>query len=321
HNTGPHHPERPERIEAVRRGVYASGLGIVEIEAPRISKEHLAVVHSDSHIRSIEELCLRGGGMIDTDTIVVEASWEAALRSAGAVQAVVDELDRRSGATGFALCRPPGHHALPSRAMGFCLFNNVAVTAALLRSRGERVAILDFDVHHGNGTQAMLGRDPGVLYISLHQAAFYPLTGEITDIDREAVGTTLNIPLPAGTGGDIYRRAWDEIVMPVVVGFDPDRILVSAGFDGHVRDLLADLRLVAADYGWIAHSLSRIHPPERTVLALEGGYDLFALEESVAATLAGLAGVPPEGPPLTSPPGAESVLKEAVEAVTRYWSL
>ncbi len=321
HDTGPRHPERPQRIEAVQRGIAATGLVIHEIEAPRISEKDLALIHSESYIDGLEAFCRRGGGMLDSDTVVGEASWEAALRSAGAVWALTEELDQGEGCVGFALCRPPGHHATSSHAMGFCLFNNVAVTAAQLRSRGERVAILDWDVHHGNGTQAMLAEDAGVLYVSLHQAGFYPLTGEIADIDRDAVGTTVNIPLPAGTAGDLYRRAWDEIVIPVVAAFAPDWVLVSAGYDGHVNDPLADLRLVAADYGWIAYSLSRVHPPERTVLALEGGYDLMALEESVASTLAGLAGGRPKGRALDSPPGAERCLDPVVAAVTRYWSL
>jgi acetoin utilization deacetylase AcuC-like enzyme len=321
HDTGRHHPERPERIDATQRGVAASGALVVNVEAPEILRDELALVHRESYIDAIEDFCRHGGGLLDTDTVVVEASWEAALRSAGAVRVLVEELQSRDGATGLALCRPPGHHALPARAMGFCLFNNVAVTAAVLRRRGERVAILDWDVHHGNGTQAMLQDDPGVLYVSLHQAPFYPLTGEIEDIHHHAPGTTLNIPLPAGTAGDVYRRAWQDLVLPVVSGFAPDWVLVSAGYDAHVDDLLADFRLVEADYGWIAHRLAEIYDPGRTILALEGGYDLLALENSFAATLRGLAGSEPEGDPLTSPPGAEAVLEAVAEAARRYWTL
>jgi acetoin utilization deacetylase AcuC-like enzyme len=206
--------------------------------------------------------------------------------------------------------------------MGFGLFNTVAVTAAVLRSRGERVAILDWDVHHGNGTQAMVQDDPGVLYVSLHQALFYPLTGEIEDIDRHAPGTTLNIPLAAGTAGDVYRRAWESIVLPVVAGFSADWVLVSAGYDGHVDDTLAELRLVDADYGWIARRLAEVHDPGRTIFALEGGYDLAALENSMAATLLGLAGVEPaDGDPLASPSGYGEVLEVVAEATRRYWIL
>ena len=321
HDTGRHHPERPERITAAQRGVAASGALVANVEAPEILRDELALVHRESYIDAIEDFCRRGGGLLDTDTVVVEASWEAAVRSAGAVRVLVEELQSRGGATGLALCRPPGHHALPARAMGFCLFNNVAVTAAVLRRRGERVAILDWDVHHGNGTQAMLQDDPGVLYVSLHQAPFYPLTGEIEDIHHHAPGTTLNIPLPAGTAGDVYRRAWQDLVLPVVSGFAPDWVLVSAGYDAHVDDLLADFRLVEADYGWIAHRLAEIHDPGRTILALEGGYDLMALENSFAATLRGLAGSEPEGDPLTSPRGAEAVLEVVAGAARRYWTL
>lgn len=255
------------------------------------------------------------------DTFVSEASWEAALTAAGGVRALVDELSDREDRTGFALTRPPGHHATSDQAMGFCVFNNVAVTAAYLRSRGERVAILDWDVHHGNGTQEMLADDPGVLYISLHQAHFYPFAGEVDDIDRgPAKGTTVNIPLPAGTAGDVYRRAWAELVLPVTEQFEPSWVLISAGFDAHTDDYLANLNLIADDYGWMTARLSRIHPAHRTIFALEGGYDLRALRQSSRAALLGLAGeFESDREPLESPRSSTAAIEDVATAIGRYW--
>lgn len=207
--------------------------------------------------------------------------------------------------------------------MGFCIFNNVAVTAAYLRSRGERVAILDWDVHHGNGTQACFADDPGTLYVSIHQDHFYPFSGRVGDIEEgEAKGTTVNIPLMAGTAGDVYRRAWGELVIPVVSQFEPSWVLVSAGFDGYVDDHMAGLALVAEDYGWMASKLGEIHPHNRTVFALEGGYDLAGLEQSTAATLQGLAGLVEEpSRRLVSPPSATGALDDAVVAIASHWKV
>lgn len=321
HDTGRLHPERMQRIGAVLRGIEESGLQRVDVEAAPAGRSDLALVHDPDYIERIESFCLQGGGHLDLDTVVTPDSWMAALTAVGSVQAAVDAVARREDATGFAVIRPPGHHALPDRAMGFCLFNNVAVAASRLRAEGRRVAIVDWDVHHGNGTQTMVGRDPGILYISLHQSRFYPFEGRLDDIDLDAKGTVVNIPLRAGTAGDVYRRAWAELAMPVLAQFDPDWVLVSAGYDAHVSDPLAELRLIEADYGWMAHRLASVHPPHRTVFALEGGYDLDALRSSVAATLRGLAGVGEISPPLGSEIGSQSDLEQAREAVARHWSV
>ena len=240
HDTGERHPERPERVEAVHRGVVGSGLEVIEIQAPQIQSSELEMAHDPSYIEMIEAYCSLGGGALDMDTIASEATWEAALTAAGAVRVLTEELRERTDSTGFAITRPPGHHAFRDRATGFCIFNNLAVTAALLRSNGERVAILDWDVHHGNGTQSILGDDPGTLYVSIHQDHFYPFDGDVADIDAgEAKGTNVNIPLPAWTGGDVYRRAWGELVIPVVSQFEPDWVLISSGYDAHVDYRLA----------------------------------------------------------------------------------
>jgi acetoin utilization deacetylase AcuC-like enzyme len=321
HNTTPSHPERPARVGAVAQGIADSGLDVVEIESPEIRRSELALVHDPSYIEMIETFCRMGGGLLDRDTFASEESWVAALTAAGGVSAAIEELEGRSGATAFVIARPPGHHALRSRAMGFCLFNNVAVGAALLRSKGHRVAILDWDVHHGNGTQAMVIEDPGILYVSVHQDAFYPFQGDVGDIEREAKGTTINVPVPAGTAGDLYRRAWGEIVIPVVRGFEPDWVLVSCGFDAHISDRMSELRLVASDYGWMAAQLAATHPAHRIVFALEGGYDLEALRDSTAETLRGVSGQDRFGEGLVSPWDAQDVLDPVFEGVSRHWAV
>jgi len=321
HDTGPRHPERSQRVVAVLEGIHATGLAIDEIEAPEITRSELALVHDPTYIEMIQAFCGLGGGALDMDTFVSAESWQAALTASGGLRALVEELETRSDATGFAVSRPPGHHAMPNRAMGFCLFNNVAVVAALLRSRGQRVAILDWDVHHGNGTQAMLGDDPGVLYVSIHQDHFYPFAGHIEDIEAgEAKGTVVNVPLPAGTAGDVYRRAWDEVAIPVLTQYEPDWVLVSAGFDAHANDELASFFVEASDYGYMGGRLAGVHPPNRTVFSLEGGYDLSALRDSARSALIGMAGdfVEPESA-YRSPANSSDALAAAAAAIGRHW--
>jgi acetoin utilization deacetylase AcuC-like enzyme len=315
------HPERPERIAATLHGIEESGLDLIEIESPEIGRSELALVHDPDYIEMIEMFCAMGGGALDMDTIASRDTWTAALTSAGGLKTTVEILEGMSDATGFVVSRPPGHHALRSRAMGFCIFNTVAVTAAWLRANGKRVAILDWDVHHGNGTQALVGPDPGILYVSIHQGAFYPFEGHLEDIDLPAKGTIVNIPLGAGTAGDVYRIAWDELVLPVVRQFDPDWVLVSAGYDAHTEDRLADLNLVDSDYGWMASRLAAIHQPNRTVFTLEGGYDLDALRHSARSTLLGMAGEDRFGAPLRSPEGSAGILDSAREAISRHWTI
>jgi acetoin utilization deacetylase AcuC-like enzyme len=206
-------------------------------------------------------------------------------------------------------------------AMGFCLFNNVAVAALRLRSRGRRVAVVDWDVHHGNGSQNILGDDPGVLYVSLHQDPLYPHEGFVEDLDKMAPGTNVNIPLPPGTGGDVYRAAFDEVVVPVLDRFEPDWILVSAGYDAHHDDPLADMSLTASDYGAMAGRLASLLTPNRIVTVLEGGYDLDALRDGAASTARGLFGDTFDEDWFESGPTARRALDKVVGAVRRHWDI
>lgn len=295
HDNGWGHPERPERIGAITNGVRESGLEVVDVEAPRASREELELVHHPAYVDMIESACRDGGLRLDPDTRVVPASWEATLRSAGAGRAAIAGLRDGAAAVAYIATRPPGHHALAARAMGFCIFNNIAIAAAGLADAGERVAIVDWDVHHGNGTQDVFYDDPRVLYVSVHEDRFYPGTGAASETGwGDGMGTTLNLPLPAGTDGAVYRWLFQEVVAPKVERFRPGWMLVSCGYDAHAADPLADMRLEAGDYGQLAGRLSALVPPGRTVFFLEGGYDLDALRSSAGATLSGHASASPE---------------------------
>ena len=272
----------------------------------------LTRVHSEAYLRGLEEFCRAGGGLLDPDTFARPDSWEAALLSAGAGLQAIDVLRRRGDGVAFVATRPPGHHALADRSMGFCLLNNVAVSAASLAADGERVLVVDWDVHHGNGTQALFWDDPSVLYVSTHQSPFYPGTGGADEVGgTHALGLTVNVPLPAGATGDVVRRALDEVAGPVIANFGPTWVLISAGFDAHRADPLADLALSSGDFADLARTVSGYAPrPGRLVLHLEGGYDLGALRSSVASTLGALTGAPQEAGserPTSGGPGAELV--------------
>lgn len=321
HDTGRTHPERPDRVSAVLRGVAESGLKVNEIESPEITKRELTTVHMPSYVEMVEKFCSLGGGALDMDTIGSKETWQAALTAAGGVKATVAALEGSSDRTGFVAARPPGHHALSDHAMGFCFFNNVAVSALSLKAQGNKIAILDWDVHHGNGTQSSVANDPDIFFASVHQSPFYPFEGLIGDIDLGAAGTTVNVPLPAGSGGDVIRIAWSDVIIPAMSQFEPDWVFVSAGYDGHVSDPLAGFRMVSGDYGWIASRIAEAHPSTRIVSVLEGGYDLDALRESTRDTLLGFSGATPDVEPLASPDAAFDVLDEVRSAVSRHWSI
>ena len=290
HQTPPGHPERPERagvMNAVASRYRAAG---GEVVAPReATHEQLARVHDAPYLKRLSDIAGQAVAL-DPDTYTSPETHEIALLAAGAA---VDAVERVMGAThtpALAMVRPPGHHAERGRAMGFCLFNNVAVAAAHARSLGAgRVAVVDFDVHHGNGTQHTFERDPSVLYISTHQYPYYPGTGAVDEVGTgDGAGFTVNVPLESGSVDSDYRLAFDEIILPVLRQFHPDLLLVSAGFDAHERDPLATMRLTSEAFGAMTMGLRRVAEDVcrgRMALVTEGGYDLQALAASLDQTI------------------------------------
>lgn len=291
HDTGPGHAERPERLTAVTealREAFADALDWQE--APCASRDQLLRAHVPSLLQTVLETTTTQQLMLDPDTVLSPDSAEAALRAAGASIAAVDSVLAGEISRAFCAVRPPGHHATADTAMGFCLFNSVAVAALhALDAHGlARVAIIDFDVHHGNGTQAIFERDPRVLYLSSHQMPLYPDTGFA---DERGVGNILNAPLPPGAGSEAFRAAWETQLLPALNAFNPQLLLLSAGFDAHRRDPLAQLQLEADDYAWLTGQLVAIadrHAQGRIVSLLEGGYDLQALRECSVAHVGAL---------------------------------
>ena len=325
HETGRGHPERQVRLEAVELGVAAAALGdgLVSLAAREPDLSELTRVHSREYLQGLTELCELGGGHLDADTPVAPGSCRTATRSAGLGLAAIDALRDGAAAAAFVAPRPPGHHAFANRGSGFCLINNVAVAAAALTATGERVLIVDWDVHHGNGTQDIFWDDPRVMYVSTHEYPAYPGTGPANEIGGpNARGLTINVPLPSGATGDAARRAIDDIVAEPVDAFAPDWVLISAGFDAHRADPLADLQWSAGDFATLARRVAGFAPqPGRVIAFLEGGYDLAALADSVQATVAALAGESrvsePEtsgGPGLAAVDAARRIRLDSLEA-------
>jgi acetoin utilization deacetylase AcuC-like enzyme len=282
------HPERPERLASLVEYLQQTGVWqkLTHVQPSPANEEDILAVHSREHYMMVKEICERGGGMLDEgDTHAVRESFDAALLAAGAVTAAIDAVLTKKVDAAFCAVRPPGHHAERDRAMGFCLFNNVAVGAryAQRAHRIERVAILDWDVHHGNGTQHIFEEDPTVFYISLHQYPFYPGTGARDERGiGDGEGFTLNIPLPAGTGEARYLEAFDGEIVPALQQFRPSLLIISAGFDAHKDDPLGGMRLTEESFAKMTEKVTGVAP---TVSVLEGGYNLHALARSVAAHL------------------------------------
>ena len=291
HDTGPGHPESAERLRAVERALAAPRFAALDRRtAPRAARAWIERVHTPAAVESVLAAVPDAGyAHVDGDTVVSPGSGEAALRAAGAACAAVDAVLGGAARRAFCVVRPPGHHAEPDRAMGFCLFNNAAVGAAhALAAHGlQRVAVLDFDVHHGNGTQAAFATEARVLFASSHQSPLYPGTGAASET---GVGNIVNMPLAAGTEGAGFRAAWNG-AFDRVESFHPELIVVSAGFDAHRRDPLAGLSLVEEDFAWITRRIVGVADGScagRVVSTLEGGYDMDALAACAAAHVAAL---------------------------------
>lgn len=283
HDTGPGHPERPARLDAVVAGIESAGLSdaVQQVAPEPATFDDMASVHPREYLDALERFCAEGGGYLDGDTHVGRSSFDAARVAAGAGLDAAARLQRGEATAAFCVVRPPGHHARPAQSMGFCLVNNVAVAAAALANRGERVAVIDWDAHHGNGTQDAFYEDPRVLYVSLHQWPLYPGTGGPDDQGE----TLVNVPLPAGSTDQEYLDAFEARVAPAVQRFDPELLLVSAGFDAHEEDPIAQMLVTAAGFRELARRSAALAP--RLAAVLEGGYNLRTLPGLVEAALAG----------------------------------
>jgi len=327
HDAGSEHPERPARLEAVRRGLRD---GVLEMDLARLaprpaSREDLLRVHTAAHV---DRLAAGAGRRVrfDPDTAAGPRSHAAALAAAGAVVDAVGRVLDGSLDRVFCAVRPPGHHATPDRAMGFCLLNNVAIGVATALASGlRRVAVIDFDVHHGNGTQEAFWRDPRVLFVSSHQFPYYPGTGALDEVgEGEGRGFTVNLPMPAGLGDGEYSRAYREIVEPIGRAFDPELVLVSAGFDAHRDDPLGGMALGAAGFAELMDVCLAVASGAargRLVAVLEGGYDLDAIAEASAAVVGRMLGRPFTAPDATPRPGTDHLLEAYRTAHAKHWPI
>jgi acetoin utilization deacetylase AcuC-like enzyme len=294
HDTGFGHPERADRLRAIEHALEDERFHYLAREqAPLADLAAIERLHPRAYVENVQaSIPKRDHNWLDPDTIVSPGSWEAALRAAGAVVHAVDQVMAGSAKNAFCAVRPPGHHAEPARAMGFCLFNSVAVGALHARAAhgAKRVAVIDFDVHHGNGTQAAFWSDQDLFYGSTHQMPLFPGTGAA---DETGVGNICNAPLKPGDDGEDFRYAFDTRILPALDNFAPDFLLVSAGFDAHINDPLAQLRLTESDFAWVTERLleaARKHTQGKLISTLEGGYDLDALARSTAVHVATLMG-------------------------------
>jgi acetoin utilization deacetylase AcuC-like enzyme len=319
----PAHPDTPERLLAIERALASREWpGWEWRQAPAASEAQLQSVHSPRHVRAIADLCAAGGGAIDSDTFVGESSFRAAVAAAGAACSMTRALMAGEAPLGFCGVRPSGHHAEPERAMGFCLFNNIALAAELaVRELGaRRVFILDWDVHHGNGTAETFRHRADVLFASIHQSGLFPGTGLLSDAGTdEGEGYTINLPVPPGSDQDIWLSLLEHVLLPVAVAFEPDLVLLSAGFDAHLQDPLANCRLQAGSFAEMARHVRDMARAAGIPLGvvLEGGYNQRVLADCVCATLAALAG---EGEAQSAAPEVPVTSRVAAH-VGHYWPL
>jgi acetoin utilization deacetylase AcuC-like enzyme len=293
HLTPPGHPERPDRLRAIAQVLDSVRFQrLVRAQAPEASIETISLCHPTGYIQAIKDASPKQGLVrLDADTSMSPGSLEAALRAVGGAVQAVDDVVAKKADNAFVAVRPPGHHTETARAMGFCLFNNAAIAARHAQKRHGlgRVAVVDFDVHHGNGSQNIFWSDASVMYCSTHQMPLFPGTGAVAE--RGAHNTVVNAPLRAGDGGTQFRDAFESVILPRLRNFKPDLIVISAGFDAHRRDPLANLELVEADFSWVTQKIMEIADltaQGRVVSVLEGGYDLQGLSQSVAAHVTAL---------------------------------
>lgn len=315
----PEHPQRFDHFGRLQEYPFASKL-LLEIPSD-VDRDVILAVHPSQYLDSLEESSRRGEGFLDYgDTYVTSASYQSALQAVGGATAMVDAVINGKANSGFAIVRPPGHHATASRAMGFCLLNNVAIAARYAQSKGlARVMIIDFDVHHGNGTQDIFETDPNVYYLSTHQGGIFPGTGHIHEVGRgDGEMTNLNIPLPPGAGDLAFNLITESIIIPAAMRFIPQILLISAGFDAHWCDPLASLQLTTSGYyeiGKVLIQLSREVCNGRIAFVLEGGYDPEALTDNIAAVFASMAGEPPPADRLGPAPYPEPDIRGNIEEI------
>jgi len=299
HQMGFGHPESPKRLLAINQVLDGDGVGkhLKKLETRHATKEELKFIHEESYIDEVAETAEKDIVYLDPDTSTCKATWDAAQLAAGAVITLTDAVLKNELTNAFAFVRPPGHHAERNHAMGFCFFNNIAIGAEFAKRRNniERIAIIDFDVHHGNGTQHAFYDREDVFFASIHRSPFYPGSGLANETgEGEGNGTTLNIPIEYGANDDVYKRIFDKRLIPAVVRFRPQLILVSAGYDAHERDPLGGMKVTTEGFRWISQAIADLAKEccnNKLVFALEGGYDLKALRDSVEASLEVLVAV------------------------------